>query len=87
MLHSSLSYMGAREHHVKQRDFPRLEARDIRLSFSTYIYGVLDLFVSASFGTLPTGEECCQIRVEIGSYPPHLFSNATSHLFRVRSCW
>ena len=51
MLHSSLSYMGARGHHVKQRDFPRLEARDIRLSFSTYIYGVLDLFVSASFGT------------------------------------
>lgn len=60
MLHSSLSYMGARGHHVKQRDFPRLEARDIRLSFSTYIYGILDLFVSASFGT-PPGEECCQI--------------------------
>ena len=56
MLHSSLSYMGAREHHVKQRDFPRLEARDIRLSFSTYIYGVLDLFVSASFGTPPPGK-------------------------------
>lgn len=57
MLHSSLSYMGARGHHVKQRDFTRLEARDIRLTSSTsYIYGILDLFVSASFGTPPPGK-------------------------------